>query len=871
MGEVYRARDEKLNREVAIKVLPADIAQDEERLMRFKREAQVLASLNHPNIAAIYGFEDSHHTVALVMELVDGPTLTDRIASGAFSVEEALAIAKQIAEALEAAHERNIIHRDLKPANVKVTPEGLVKVLDFGLAKVLEGDPTPSELSHSPTLIKGTQAGVILGTAAYMSPEQAKGKTVDKRSDIWAFGCVLFEMLTGKQTFIGDSLTDTLAAVVRAEPDWNLIPNETPHAIQQLLRRCLNKDAKQRLRDIGEARIALNQTRGPEETTVVKARPQPILNRVLPWAIVLVLAAITLLTVLTSYLSHTPNTQPVLRSSLNQGGLILDQDNSSLALSPDGQRLLIAASSSQGKGQQLWLRSMDGLTIQSLPATTGATYPFWSPDSRYVGFFADRKLKKVEITTGTVQALCDAPEGRGASWNSNNVIVFAPAAFGPLLKISAAGGTPVQVTTVDQNDMSNRHPHFLPDGRRLLFYSGTLLRRATKGNGIYSLNLDTQKVELVTAENSEGIYVSPGYLVFVRDGNLMAQPLDNKTLHTTGQAVPIAGRVLFNPDRATGAYSLSDNGLLIFQDGSDIGKTQLTWFDAIAGNRLGSVGEPAGFVSVCISPDGKRTQTKVRGSDAHVSLWLYDLVRGIGTRLTSGPVDFSSLVWSPDGNQVAYTSNTSNEGASLLYLQPSDASSEPQKLPSELSVVIPGSWSANGEMIIFTTQTKQGGDLWVQPLNGDKKAYPFIVTPANEVAPTISPDGHWVAFTSDESGRYELYVTSFPSPGVKRQITSDGADSPQWLNRGRAIAYINAERKLKIVNVDGQGSKFDIGESGVLFGSKLLPALPHNPSDWDVPVYITADGKRVLLPVPVETNTTGSLTLVTNWTAALQK
>jgi Tol biopolymer transport system component len=547
----------------------------------------------------------------------------------------------------------------------------------------------------------------------------------------------------------------------------------------------------------------------------------------------------------------------------------LDPDNSSLALSPDGQRLVIAASSSDGKGQQLWLRSMDSLTIQPLPGTTGATYPFWSPDSRYVGFFADKKLKKIDITTGAVQALCDAPEGRGASWSNREVIVFAPAAFGPLLKIPAVGGIPAQMTSVDKSDITNRNPHFLPDGQRLLFYSGSLLKKSTmKGNGIYSLNLETNKIELVAAEISEGIYVHPGYLVFIRDGNLMAQPIDNKTLHTTGQAVPIAEHVLFNPDRATGAYSLSDTGLLVFQDGSGIGRTQLTWFDAIGGDKLGSIGEPAGFVSVAISPDGRRTQTKVRGSDAHFSLWIYDLTRGVGTRLTSGSVDFSSLAWSSDGRQVAYTSN---EDSASLYLQPSDASLEPQKIPLEQTLMVSGSWSPNGDTIIFTTQSLQGGDLWIQHLTGDKKAYPFIVTPANEIAATISPDGRWAAFTSDENGRPELYVTSFPSAGVKRQITSDGADAPQWLSGGREIAYINAERKLKIVKVEGQGNSFDIGESRVLFGGKPLPALPHHPEDWDVPVYITSDGKRILLPVPIQGDASRSLTLVTNWTAALQK
>jgi serine/threonine protein kinase len=869
MGEVYRARDEKLNREVAIKVLPVDIVHDEERLMRFKREAQVLGSLNHPNIAAIYGFEDSNHIVALVMELVEGPTLADRIASGALPGEDALAIAKQIAEALEAAHERNIVHRDLKPANVKVTPEGLVKVLDFGLAKVLEGDSIPTDFSHSPTLVKGTQAGVILGTAAYMSPEQAKGKVVDRRADIWAFGCVLFEMLSRKQTFSGETLTDTLAAVVRAEPEWELLPPSTPDSIRRLLRRCLTKDPKQRLRDIGEARIAVNEPQVEDDSIgrAVPAQAQSNWKRLLPWTIVLILSA-GLLAISLIYVSRKPITQPLLRSSINlPTGFILDSANSSLALSPDGKRLVFAATGPDGKAQQLWIRSIDSMTIQSLPGTNGATYPFWSPDGRFVGFFADKKLKRTEIATGTVQNLCDVIDGRGASWSQRDVIVFAAAAFGPLSAVSASGGTPVQITSVERNDITHRNPHFLPDGKRLLFFSGSSASRAEKTNGIYSLDLETKKALQVANENSEGIYVEPGYLVFVRDGNLMAQPIDADRLHTSGQAIPIAEKVSFNSDRFTGGYSLSTTGLLVFDGGSGIAKSQLTWFD-IEGKSLGTVGGPASFISMSISPDGKRAAARVLGTDTHTQLWMYDVNRGIASRFTGGSEDFTAGTWSPDGRFIAY----SRGGASShLYLQPSDASSEPQKLSATPSAAIPGGWSPNGEMIVFTSQTSQGGDLWIQPLNGDRKAYPFLATPANEVAGTISPDGHWIAFLSDESGRYELYATSFPSSGVKRQISSDGATAPQWLNGGSELAYINAERKLILVNVNVKGQEFALAESHLLFGGKPLPSLPHNPDDWEVPVYITPDAKRILLPVPVETNASPSVTLVTNWTAALQR
>jgi Tol biopolymer transport system component len=509
---------------------------------------------------------------------------------------------------------------------------------------------------------------------------------------------------------------------------------------------------------------------------------------------------------------------------------------------------------------------MDSMTIQSLPGTNGATYPFWSPDGRFVGFFADKKLKKTEVATGTLQNVCDAIEGRGASWSQRDVIVFAAAAFGPLSEVSAAGGKPVQVTSVERNDITHRNPHFLPDGKRLLFFRGSA-KRSEKTNGIFSLDLETRKVEQIASEQGEGIYVEPGYLVFVRDGNLMAQPIDANRLRTSGQAVPIAEKVLFNTDRYTGGYSLSATGLLVFDGGSGIVKSQLTWFD-IQGKSLGTVSEPASFISISISPDGKRAAARILGIDTHTQLWIYDVNRGIASRFTGGSEDFTSGTWSPDGRFVSYTTGG---GSTFLYLQPADASSEPQKLSTTQSVPIPASWSPNGEMIVFTSQTSMGGDLWIQPLNGDKKAYPFLATPANEIAGTISPDGHWIAFVSDESGRYELYVTSFPSAGVKRQISSDGADAPQWLNGGSELAYINAERKLIVVSVNVKGQEFALGQSHLLFGGKPLPSLPHNPNDWDAPVYITPDGKRMLLPVPVETNASPSLTLVTNWTAALQR
>src|SRR4030095_14432964 len=585
------------------------------------------------------------------------------------------------------------------------------------------------------------------GTAAYMSPEQAKGKVVDKRADIWAFGCVLYEMLSGKQTFSGETLTDTLAAVVRAEPEWDQLPPATPNSIQHLLRRCLKKDQKQRLRDIGEARIILEGADGEpaegESRHEQSATTQSVWKRSLPWALILFLP-VALAVIALMYVSRAPKTQPLLRSSLNlPKGLSLDRNNSSLTLSPDGKWLVFAATSADGPNQQLWLRSMDSLTIQPLAGTNGATYPFWSPDSRNIGFFADQKLKKTEMSSGTVQTLCEALDGRGASWSRKDIIVFAPQAFGSLFEVSASGETPVQVTSVDGHDVTHRLPHFLPDGERLLFFSGKTKAVETE-KGIYILVLGTNKDALVAKGESEGIYVEPGYLVFVRNGNLMAQSFDDRGLRLNGQAVPIAEHVLYNSDRFTGTYSLSDTGLLVFDSGSGIVKSQLTWFE-IGGKKLATVGEPAEFDSVSVSPDGRRAIAIIQGN-ALSSLWMYDLNSGLASRFTTGSEEFFAPAWSPDGGRVVYTGGQNR----YLYLQASDAISEAQKIETGQITTIPSSWFSDGRMVVFTAQTSQGGDLWIQSLEGDKKSYPFLVTPANEIGGTVSPDGRWIAFTSDE-------------------------------------------------------------------------------------------------------------------------
>jgi len=884
MGEVYRARDEKLNRDVAIKVLPASFSQDADRLRRFEQEAQAAGTLNHPNILAVYDIGTHDGSPYVVSELLEGETLRERLNRPPIPQRKAVEYATQILRGLAAAHARSIVHRDLKPENIFLSGDGQLKILDFGLAKLIEPASASPILTDLPTRKLNTTPGAVMGTLGYMSPEQVDGKPVDYRSDIFSFGVVLYEMLSGRRAFPQrETLRETLHAIAKEDPA--LLSELNPHlapSLEKLVERCLEKrpeDRFQSTRDLAFALEALSgssTTSHPELSTTpnldvstspavaiaARARPRLALRRVLPWMFVVVLA-IGLSAIALMYASRTPKTQSLLRSSIVlPKGFSLDPNNSSLALSPDGRRLVFAAAGDDGKGQQLWLRSMDSLTMQPLAGTIGATYPFWSPDGRYVGFFADQKLKKTEISSGLVQVLCDAVNGRGASWSRQDMIVFAPQAFGSLFEVAAAGGTPVQVTTVGSKDVTHRLPHFLPDGERLLFFSGKTTV-SEKDQGIYSLDLGTKKVALVARESSEGIYVEPGYLIFVRNGNLMAQSFDVRGLRLNGQAVPIAERVFYNPDRSTGAYSLSDTGLLVFDSGSGAVNSQLTWFE-VGGKKLGTVGEPAEFLSISISPDGKRALATIQGNVPE-SIWMYDLNRGTASRFTPGSEEAFTPLWSPDGRLVIYTGQTRH-----LYLQASDGISEAQKLQAGSITNVPSSWSPDGRLVVFATQTSQGGDLWIQSLEGDKKSYPFLVTPANEVEGVISPDGRWIAFASDETGRYELYVTSFPSPGGKRQISSDGADSPQWLNAGRQLAYINAERKLVIVDVKASEQGLEIGQSQILFGGKPLPARPSAPDSWDAPVYLTPDGKRILLPVPVDTDPSLPLNLVTNWPAALK-
>jgi len=876
MGEVYRAHDPKLGRDVAIKVLPEAFAHDAERMARFQREAKVLASLDHPNIASIYGLEDSGGTRALVMQLVEGPTLADRIRFGPIPVDEAVGIARQIADALEYAHERGIIHRDLKPANVKVTNDDVVKVLDFGLAKALEGDSLSLDISTSPTISRmATQQGVLLGTAAYMSPEQAKAKSVDRRADIWAFGCVLYEMLTGKVAFPGDSVTDTLAAVIRAESDWSLLPANTPMRIRVLLQRCLQKDPKQRLRDIGDARISLDEvlSGGPDSAPTVAA-PVPIWHRSLPWAV----AALALVTLGPIALLNLRQSGQI-RSELMRLEIPLPEKttmsiNGTFAVSPDGRQLAFAAQGTDGISR-LWIRPLGSLEARPLLGTEAPQFPpfFWSPDSRFVAFDASGKLKNIDVSGGPRQTLCDLPATAvGGSWNSDGVIIFAQAP-GPVMRIPAGGGNPTPLTAFGSKDESGHlFPSFLPDGRHFL-YGG--FSRDPSHLGFFVGSLDAKPEEQNSkpfTSDVESNYVAPsdgsGQVLFIRDGALQAQPFDMRLLTLSGEPVTLAEHV--GTFGSYGFFSASHNGVLVYRTGGEEQDLQLTWFDR-EGNVLTTAGEPRSFMSAALSPDGRRVAFSAIGANRGVvsglGLWFLDLSRGTSARFTFGPAG-ENPVWSPDGSQIIFGTRGSG-----LYEKLASGVSEEQLILKSTQDLSPTSWSHDGRFLLYTAvDPKTKDDLWILPLEGDRKPFPFLHTEFAESDGRFSPDGHWVAYTSDESGRSEIYVRSF-SPSTSGAtsnsaggvlISSNGGTEPRWRGDGRELFYRGADRKLMAVELTLTPA-FQAGLPKVLFRMPEEGGPSAGRPMWDA----TPDGKRFLLPVPQSSTT--PFTVVLNWPSLLKK
>jgi Tol biopolymer transport system component len=883
MGEVYRARDTKLNRDVALKVLPEAFTLDGDRIARFRREAQVLASLNHPNIAAIYGFEDSGSTHALVLELVEGPTLADRIAKGPIALDEALPIAKQIAEALEAAHEQGIIHRDLKPANIKVRDDGTVKVLDFGLAKALEPATAASAaLANSPTITTPamTQMGVILGTAAYMSPEQAKGRPADRRSDVWAFGCVLFEMLTGKRAFAGSDVSETLAAILMREPDWAALPPAVPRRIATVIKQCLQKDRKDRIPDVSAARFLIAERHAPA------SEDAPTLYQSGPTAraafVVAALAALAFAGLALVHFREKPPAAPeAMRFQINMPEKTTVQK---FAVSPDGRALAFYAIGADGVGA-VWVHSFISGESKRLAETAPSPSVMWSPDSRFVAYPGGsglNRLMKVEMTGGLPQTICEI-KGiiTGGSWSADGVIVFGTFGGGTW-RVSAAGGEASPLTALDPSRRETGHstPLVLPDGKHFLYLRNS---GVAENAGIYVGALDATPQQqaatrLVATGFSAAYAPSPqpnrGHVLFLRDDALWAQPFDVSGLRLAGEAVRIADHV--GSVYEFGYVGVSSNGVLAYRTGGAIGANplRLTWFNR-QGTNLGTAVAPGYYTSLRLSPDGSQlAASRLDVTTVTTDIWMHEFARGASTRLTSDKTSDGDPIWSPDGSRVAYASSRSG-GVGLYQRASNGAGGEELLLPPD-GIRDLDDWSNDGRFLLYSQQdSTTKADLWVLPLAGDRKPAVYLNSEFSELQGQFSPDGHLIAYASDESGRMEIYVRPFPlTAGAGKWIISNGGGlAPRWRRDGKELLFLTLDLRTLMAAAVSDTPAFKAGVPVALFGASVQNNIATGGAvtsgfNWDV----TADGKKFLLAtIAREENQQSPITVVLNWTEELKQ
>jgi Tol biopolymer transport system component len=860
MGEVYRATDSKLGREVAIKLIPEDFARDALRMARFTREAQVLASLNHPNIAAIYGVEDR----ALIMELVEGQTLSERIKQGPLPLEEALDIARQIADGLEAAHDKGVVHRDLKPANIKITPSGTVKLLDFGLAKAEGPWGTTTSIEDAPTLtVASTGAGVILGTAAYMAPEQARGRNVDKRADIWAFGVILYEMLTGQQMFGGETVTDVLASVVRQDPDLKRVPEK----VRPLLQRCLERDPKRRLRDAGDAMLLLDIA-SATATVAAKTNTTPVFAL----AGVAALLALALAGVSYVHFREAPPAAAVVRFQIGLPESVNFTQSGKSAISPDGRKIVFAAYGSDGS-PRLWLRTLDSAVATPLEETginQQTTALFWSPDSRFIAYGDGKQLKTIDITGGAPQALADISPALGGSWSTDGTILVGSTSG--IMKLSASGGAPVAVTKPASTPESHAHPVFLPDGRHFFYVRGFLPGKRTINVGDLNAAPDAQsQTPLMT--NDYGVTVtqaSSGALLvlFLRDGTLLAQEFDMNSLALTGSPVTVMEQVAGVQGAALGHFSVSKTGTLLFRSISGNNR-QLTWY-----NRQGEVGgrpgEPAPYGTMKVSPDGSKAvvvQRDPRQPD-NEDLWIVDLTSGASTRFTFEPTFDGQPVWSPDGRFIAWMAFRNNQMG--LYRKAADGSGTDELLGAPPGFSNLTDWTHSG-FFIFTMK----GDVYAMPAEadaaGNRTPIPVVQSPGNERGAYVSPDSRWIAYISSETGRDEIYVQPFAAGGNKASgkwmVSRGSRGMARWRGDSKELLFLNTEGEVVAVDV-AQGPAFQASSPKQLFQMPLELLSNANPGTL---ADATRDAQRFLLVMPVQENAQRELAVVLNWQNTLKK
>jgi eukaryotic-like serine/threonine-protein kinase len=872
MGEVYRARDTQLGRDVAIKVIPSSVAVDKDRLRRFEQEACAAGALNHPNILVVHDIAVHDGSPYVVSELLEGETLRKRIAGTPLNQRRVIEYALQIANGLATAHEKGIIHRDLKPDNVFITNDGRVKILDFGLAKLTQLDGNESQ-TEVPTRRVDTDPGVVMGTLGYMSPEQLKGRAVDQRSDIFSFGAILYEMLSGRRAFHGESAAETMSAILREDPPElsNRNKNVSP-GIERLVNRCLEKNPEARFHSASDLAFALEalsvggvpSDQNAASTVSVPTTLKP--SEYLSWIIAAV-AVVGLLATLGFFIAKERNTQideSVLRLSVAlPENITMSGTIPTVVVSPDGRRLAFVAT--KDGENLLWVRPLDSFTPQllgSIDSGGAPSPPFWSPDSRFIAFFSGGKLKKIDAAGGPPQIICDFPAARGGTWNREGVIIVGSTA-GPLYRVSQAGGEPTLLTSLDESrfETSHRWPYFLPDGQHFLYFARTGKVETT---GIHVGSLNSKDTKQLMPSVVSVAYAHPGFLLFLRNDTLLAQPFDVNELKLTGEQVPIAEHVAYNPGLGRGAFSVSDNGILIFRAGGG-SIDQPLWFDR-TGKQIGAVGEPGMYFNLGLSPVDQR-QIAVDRTDPQTGtndIWLFDLSRdGVSSRFTTDPGNDYYPLWSPNGNSIVFTSN--RDGRGNLYRKAASGGGNEELLFKSAEEKLPDDWSSDGQFIaleIFNPNTKW--DLWVLRVN-DKELSPVLQSNFNERQAQFSPDGKYITYVSDKSGSLAVYVQTFPPSGNEWRISAGGGAQPRWRHDGRELFYIAPDRKLMAVDIT-LSPRFEASVPKTLFDTRVLTT-----SDFRNHYVVTADGQRFLINSFTEERGTIPINVVKNWSTLLKR
>jgi Tol biopolymer transport system component len=864
MGEVYRARDTRLERTVAIKVLASHLSASPEVRQRFEREAKTISQLSHPHICALHDVGREGDTEYLVMEYLEGETLADRLLKGALPLEQTLRFGIQIADALDKAHRQGIVHRDLKPGNVMITKSG-VKLLDFGLAKAVAPASQQSSLTALPTQHALTQEGTILGTFQYMAPEQLEGKEADARTDIFAFGCVLYEMATGKKAFSGATQASLISSILRDDPQpiSQVLPMSPP-ALDRVVKTCLAKDPEDRWQSAGDVGKELGWISEGSQAGAAAVAIPPLARRrgSLAWGMAGLLLLATLILGnevrrlrIGGVRSESVHSfiDPPEKTSFRLTG----DDGAPIALSPDGTRAVF------GAGGKLWVQSLATGVVAALAGTEGGRSPFWSPEGRSIAFFSDGKLKILESSGGPVQTVCDAANPRGGTWGKNGVIVFTPDIQSPLVRVAASGGVPTPITRLENRRVHTTHrwPNFLPDGKHVLYVAANHANPRSEQNGVYVTSLDGGTPRRLLSSNDTAQYAS-GWLLTVRDTTLTAYPFDARRLEVTGPPTRVAGDVNYDLGVWRGTFTVSENGVLAYQITQEGGRGKLTWFD-LSGRRLEPVAEKSEAYSPELSPDGKRASVVI--GDPNNDIWVYELDRGVQARLTTNIQAQIAPVWSPDGSQIAFIEGLrGGRDEFVLSTVAADGAGKPKEVYVSNDRMEVTDWSRDGRYFLVDRGNIGASQIWVYPVAEPAKAYPLVQTSFQHRSGQFSPDGRWVAYTSQQTGRNEVYVTSFPSGEARSQVSGNGGRQPRWSPDGRAMYFVAANDELTSATVDGSGSRFVVKDVRPLFRVNMYTGPRIGMYGYDV----SPDGKRLLINDAGEA-TVPRVTLVTNWTAAL--